>query len=349
MVTRQLAPHPLRRFRLPGALLGLVVVYGTLGYLVIEGWSPLDAFYMTVITISTVGYDEVHPLSPAGKVFTTTLIVGGVATMLYAFGTFAELLSEGHLATYRRQRRMERRIAALRGHFIICGYGRIGTQVVQELDGAGMPYVVVDNNPEAVGRMRREDRLRIEDDAASEDVLHAAGIDRARGLISAVDSDERSVYITLAARALNPKLYILSRAGQPASIRRLELAGADRVISPYQMAGHHLAELALRPALVDLMATLHHGKADIAVEELLVAPGCAALGRTLEEAGLITGAGARLLALRREDGALFVNPRGDLPLQAGDLLIALGTVEQLARTAALLQAPFPAEAVGRPP
>lgn len=337
MMTRQGVPHPVLRFRLPGAMLGLVVVYGTLGYLLIEGWSPLDSFFMTVITISTVGYNEVRALSPAGQLFTTTLIVGGVATMLYAFGTFAELLSEGHLTTYRRLRRMERRIDGLRDHFIICGYGRIGTQIVQELDRAGISYVVIDNNPEAVGRLQREDRLRIEDDAASEEVLKAAGIDLARGLISAVDSDERAVYITLAARALNPKLYILSRAGQPASIRRLELAGADRVISPYQMAGHHLAELALRPALVDLMATLHHGKADIAVEELLVAPGCQALGRTLEETGLMAGTGARLLALRREDGSLFVNPRSDLPLQAGDLLVALGTVEQLAQTAALLQ------------
>jgi voltage-gated potassium channel len=168
-------------------------------------------------------------------------------------------------------------------------------------------------------------------------VLTAAGIADARGLISAVDSDERAVYITLAARALNPQLYILARAGQPESIRRLELAGANQVISPYQMAGHYLAELALHPVLVDRMGILRHGEADMTVEELLVLPECRARGQTLEEAGLLGSSGARLLALQRQDGRLYVNPEGVLRLEEGDLLVALGTEAQLARTAALLE------------
>jgi voltage-gated potassium channel len=206
---------------------------------------------MTVITISTVGFTEVHPLDTAGRIFTSLLIVGGVGTMLYAFGVFAETLSEGHFLEFRRVRRLERKVKELRDHFIVCGYGRIGTQVVGEFAESGKAYVVIDNNAEAIERLRLEDRLHIAGDAANEEVLKEAGIEHARALISAVDSDERSVYITLIARALNPRLWIVARAGRPASIRRLELAGANQAVSPYLMAGHRMAEMALDPSLVD--------------------------------------------------------------------------------------------------
>jgi voltage-gated potassium channel len=329
--------HPLRRFRLPGLLLAVVLVVGTGGYVLIGGWTLLDAFYMTIITISTVGFTEVHPLAPAGKLFTSALIVGGVGTMLYGFGVFAEMLSEGRLGEYRRQRNMARQVSALREHFIICGYGRIGTQIVTEFEHARASYIVIDNNPEALRRLSHEDRLFIEGDAASEEVLKEAGIERARGLVCAVDADERAVYISLAARALNPDLYILARAGQPESIRRLELAGANRVISPYRMAGHQLAELALRPALLDVTSALHHGDGDVGVEELLVSATCGQVGKTLAGSGLQEPAVARLLALRRRSGDLHVNPGGEMVLEEGDLIIAIGSQQQLEATAALLQ------------
>ncbi|MDQ6691917.1 MAG: potassium channel family protein, partial [Candidatus Dormibacteraeota bacterium] len=240
-----------QRFQLPGALLAVILIIGTLGYVVLERWSWLDAIFMTVITISTVGYGEVHPLDAPGKVFTSILILGGVGTMLYAFGVFAETLSEGHFLEFRRVRRLERRVGHLRNHYIVCGYGRIGTQIVAELEAAKRQYVVVDNNEEAISRLRSEDRLHIAGDAAAEAVLTEAGIEHARALISAVDSDERSVYITLIARALNSSLWIVARAGQPASIRRLELAGANQAVSPYLMAGHRMAVMALDPGLSD--------------------------------------------------------------------------------------------------
>ena len=239
--------HPARRFQLPGLLLAGVLLYGVAGYVLIEHWSLFDAFYMTIITISTVGYSELHPLSAPGRVFTSTLIVSGVGILLFGFGVFAETLSEGHFLEFRRFRRLERQIAALRGHFIVCGYGRIGTRIVTEFEQHQTQYVVLDNNVEAITRLKHEGRLFMEGDAASEELLKGAGIEHARGLISAVDSDERSVYITLAARALNADLYIVARAGRPDSIRRLELAGADRVVSPYIMAGHRMAEFALHP------------------------------------------------------------------------------------------------------
>ena len=244
-------------------MLAVILVVGTLGYVILERWSWVDAAFMTVITISTVGYGEVHPLDLQGKVFTSVLILGGVGTMLYAFGVFAETLSEGHFLEFRRVRRLEHDVSRLRNHFIVCGYGRIGTQIVGELESAGHPYVVIDSNAEAIGRLRAENRLHIEADAASEDVLREAGITQARALISAVDSDERSVSITLIARALNAKLWIVARAGQPASIRRLELAGANQAVSPYLMAGHRMAEMALDPSVRDPDASVPHSGVEL--------------------------------------------------------------------------------------
>jgi voltage-gated potassium channel len=336
-LTRARLRNPLSRFRLAVVLLGVIILYGVAGYMLIDGWNLLDAFYMVIITISTVGYSEIHPQSAAGRIFTSTLIVVGVATMLYGFGVFAETLADNAFGNYRRERQLERALNQLREHFIICGYGRIGTQIVAEFEEHKVPYAVIDQTDEAVGRLRAEGRLHIEGDASSEELLKQAGIDRARGLICAVDADERAVYIVLAARALNPNLYIIARAGRPESIRRLELAGATRTISPYRMAGHLMAELAVRPALVDVLDTLHHGESEIAVEELIVSAGMAAAGKTIEETGLLDASAAKLLALRRRDGALHVNPSPELRLEEGDLLIALGSEDQLLKSASLLK------------
>ncbi|TMB77515.1 MAG: potassium channel protein [Chloroflexi bacterium] len=329
--------HPLLRFRLAAILLVIVIAVGVTGYTLINRWNLLDSFYMVIITISTVGYTEVHPQSQAGRLFTSGLIVVGVATMLYGFGVFAETLADNAFGRYRRERRLQRDLDHLRDHYIICGYGRIGTQIVAEFEDHKVPYVVIDQTEEAVERIRAEGRLHIEGDASKEEILKQAGIERAKGLISAVDSDERAVYIVLAARAFNPSLYIVARAGRRESIRRLELAGATRTISPYLMAGHRMAELAIRPAMVDVLDTLHHAEAGIGVEELVVSPATAAIGKTLDASGLLAGDAARVLALRRRDGNLHVNPSGSLRLEEGDLVIALGTEEQLFVSASVLR------------
>jgi voltage-gated potassium channel len=321
--------HPLQRFRLAAILLLIVIGVGVSGYMLIDGWSLLDSFYMVIITISTVGYTEVHPQAPVGRLFTSALIVVGVGTMLYGFGVFAQTLTDNAFGEYRRARRLQRDLDALRDHFIICGYGRIGTQIVAEFEAHDVAYVVIDQTEEALTRVRAERRLHIEGDASNEAVLKLAGIERARGLISAVDSDERAVYIVLAARALNPNLYIVARAGRPDSIRRLELAGATRMISPYVMAGHRMAELALRPAMVDVLDTLHHGEAGIGVEEMVVTGASRSAGKTLDEAGLLAADAARVLAVRHRDGTVNVNPAPATKLEDGDLVIALGTEEQL--------------------
>ena len=329
--------HPLLRFRLAFILLAIVGVIGVLGYMLIDGWNFLDSFYMVVTTIATVGYGEVHPQGVPGRVFTSGLIVIGVATALYGFGVFAQTLSDNAWGEYRRARKLQGDLDRLREHFIICGYGRIGTQIVAEFESHQIPYVVIDQTEEALERIRHEGRLHIEGDASKEEILTAAGIERARGLISAVDSDERAVYIVLAARALKPSIYIVARAGRPESIRRLELAGATRTISPYLMAGHRMAELATRPAMVDVIDTLHHGEAGIGVEEMLVTPGTKAVGSTLEASGLLSPDAARVLAVRKTDGSVNVNPAPEVRLQDGDLVIALGTEEQLFASAARLR------------
>jgi len=327
-VRRKRTANPLNRFRLAFALLALVIAYGIAGYMLIDGWNLLDAFYMVIITISTVGFSELHPQGTVGRLFTSTLIVVGVGTMLYGFGVFAETLADNSFGLYRRERQLQRSLSHLHDHFIICGYGRIGTQIVAEFETHHVPYAVIDQTEEAVGRLKAEGRLHIEGDASREDILKQAGIDRAQGLISAVDSDERAVYIVLAARALNPGLYIIARAGRPESIRRMELAGASRIISPYLMAGHRMAELAIRPTLVDLLDSLHHGQATIGVEEMLIGAGLPIVGKTIDEVGLLGPAAARLLALRRGDGGVHVVPAGDRRLDAGDVLLALGTADQ---------------------
>ena len=329
--------HPLLRFRLAFILLAIVIAVGVAGYMLINGWNFLDSFYMVIITISTVGYTEVHPQGVAGRMFSTGLIVVGVATMLYGFGVFAETLTDNAFGRYRRDRQLERDLNHLRDHFIICGYGRIGTQIVAEFEEHKVPYVVIDQTEEALERIRAERHLHIEGDASKEEILKQAGIDRARGLVSAVDSDERAVYIVLAARALKPNLYIVARAGRPESIRRLELAGATRTISPYLMAGHRMAELAIRPAMVDVLDTLHHGEAGIGVEEMVIISGTKAEGQTLEEAGLLTPDAAKVLAVRKSDGTVSVNPPGNIRLDDGDLVIALGTEDQLFASAAKLR------------
>jgi voltage-gated potassium channel len=329
--------HPLRRFRLAASLLGAVILVGVAGYMLIDGWDFLDSFYMVIITISTVGYTEIHPQGTAGRIFTSGLIVIGVGTMLYGFGVFAETLADNAFGRYRRERQLQRELDQLRDHFIICGYGRIGTQIVAEFEDHKVAYVVIDQTEEALERIRAEGRLHIEGDASKEEILKQAGIERAKGLISAVDSDERAVYIVLAARAFNPNLYIVARAGRPDSIRRLELAGATRTISPYVMAGHRMAELAIRPAMVDVLDTLHHGEAGIGVEEMVVVANTKAVGKAIDELGLLAPDAAKVLAVRSRDGTVNVNPPPTIQLEEGDLVIALGTEDQLFATASLLR------------
>ncbi|MEA2683078.1 MAG: voltage-gated potassium channel [Chloroflexota bacterium] len=333
MVPKHTQRHPFRALVVPFAILLSLLVYGTVGYMALEHFTVLDAFYMTVSTISTVGFGEIHPLDTAGRAFTITVIVMGVAGFLYTFGVLIESVSAGRWQAHRRYRRMEAQLEALTGHVIVCGYGRTGEQVVRELEQAEQPYVVVEINELPLEFLRRDRRLHVVGDAASDDVLKLAGIDRAVALVTAVDSDERNVYIVLTARAINPELFIVARAGYRDSDAKLHRAGADRVVSPYTLSGRRMAALALQPAVVDVLdVVMTGGSAAMAIEELLV-PDRATPGLT---PGVLRRSGAVLLAVCEPDGAMDVGPGDSRVLNAGDLVIAMGTRDQLGALASAM-------------
>ncbi|HEY9287676.1 MAG TPA: NAD-binding protein [Candidatus Dormibacteraeota bacterium] len=314
----------------------MVFCYGVIGYMVLLGWNFIDSLFMVVTSVTTVGYEEVHPLGEGGRIFTMTLIVSGVGTMLYTLATFGELVVEGDLARYARMRAMERRIAALRDHFVVCGYGRMGMRIAQEFQALGTPFVIVENNPDPLERLRGTDLLYVEGDAASDDSLLKAGILRAKGLVSAVDSDERNVFITLTARALNPAIFIVARSSYPDSVEKLRRAGANQVVSPYLMGAHRMAALAVRPVAVDVLDTVLNGESiDLVVEEFLVPTGSRVLGQTLADSG-IREAGANVLAIRKRSGQLRINPPDSQILESDDLLVAIGTRQQMSAAERLL-------------
>jgi voltage-gated potassium channel len=307
-----------------------------IGYMVFERWNFIDSLFMVLTSITTVGYEEVHPLDTVGRVFTMTVIVGGVGTMLYTLGIFGELLVDGRLGRYARMRGMERRIADLKDHFIVCGYGRMGTRVTQEFRQLETPFVVVESNAESLERLRGADLLYVEGDATSDESLLKAGILRAKGLVTAVDSDERNVFITLTARALNPALFIVARSSFQDSVEKLRRAGANQVVSPYLMGAHRMAAMAVRPVAVDVLDTVLNGEnIDLVVEELLVPSASRLLGRSLADSGM-REAGANILAIRKRSGQLRINPPDSQVLESDDLLVAIGTRKQMSAAEHLL-------------
>jgi len=305
-----------RRVRWTIAALVAVFVFGVLGYWLLEDWSLLDAVYMTVITLTTVGFKEVRPLDTQGRVFTIVLLVMGVGLALISVALIAQLVAESQLGARSRRRRMEREIDRLRNHTIICAYGRVGRAVARELRANGRPFVVIDPQEDLRERMETDGVPYLIDDPSSEAVLRRAGVERARSLVCAVDSDATNVYITLIARSIRPDLQIVARASEPGSPERLERAGADRVVSPFVTSGQHMAKMAMRPELVDVLGEEEGGPA-LSVEERVVAHGSTLDGRPLSDAG------GPVLAVRRMNGEVIANPAGDLVLAEGDTVLVL--------------------------
>ena len=321
------------RLLLSLSLVAGVAGAGTVGYAWLwrdAGGTWLDALFMTVITITTIGYGEVRPLDSAGRVFTMAIAVVGVGSLFYTLGVVMEYLVMVRLADPGGRQKMQAQIDKLRGHVILAGLGRVGRQAAQELAvAAKVPFVVVDPGPAAVRQAEERGYLVVHGDATEDAVLERAGVNRARGLIATTANDATNMYIVLSARVLNPSLYVVSRAVDEASVVKLMRAGANRAISPYAIGGHRLAHLILSPTVVDLIvAALRRGNEALAIEDLAVAPDSRALARTLEALDIRRTTGATVLAVMR-DGNPIVNPPGDLRLQAGDRLLALGTEAQL--------------------
>lgn len=316
-----------RHVRIWLAVIVTVVVVGSLGYVVLLNWSVGDALYMTVMTVTTVGFREVRELDGIGRAWTMLLAVSGVAIIFGSIGIVAEtILSE--VASGRQERRhMEDAVKAQRGHFILCGYGRVGSTVARELAHAHVSFVVIDSDADSLAAAARDGFLVVDGDATRDDVLLRAGVDRARGLITTVDSDANNVYVTLSARAINPGLFIVGRANQEGAEVKLLQAGANRAVSPYARAGRQIAELATRPRVADFIDfALSHGDLAFSIEEVEVVEDGPLVGRTVAS---LTAEGAHLLAIVRESRGYEPNPPPERELQAGDGLILSGTADAL--------------------
>lgn len=308
------------------AAVGLVVAVGSIGYVAL-GWPIGDAVYMTGITLTTVGYKEVRELDTIGRGWTILVAIAGVAIIFGSVGIVAEAVLSEAVSERGEAKRMAQAVAELRRHHILCGYGRVGSTVARELAHAGERFVVVDILPASLAVAKRDGHLVVEGDATNDAVLTEAGIDRARGLITTIDSDANNVYVTLSARALNPKLFIVARANEVGSEAKLMQAGADRVVSPYSRAGRQIAELAVRPRVADFIDfALSHGELAFSIEEVEIAPSGPLAGRTV---AALRDDGIFALAIVRGDNDYEPNPAADRILAAGESLIVSGSAEIL--------------------
>ncbi len=343
MATRSVAQEPARRRvvgTLTDALAGrhvrqwvllvlAVTVVGSAGYALLFGWSVSDAVYMTVITLTTVGYHEVREIAGLPlRLWTMILAVAGVAIIFGTVGIVAEAIISEAASGRREARRVREAVEALRGHYIVCGYGRVGSTVARELVQARERLVVIDILPTSLERAAHDGHLVVEGDATDDATLHAAGINYARGLVTAIDSDANNVYVTLSSRAINAGLFIVARANAEGSEAKLLQAGANRVVSPYTMAGRRIAELASRPRVADFIdAALSHGNLSFSLEEVEVDDESPLLGATV---GALRDEGVITLAILQQDGAYEANPPTSRDLRAGESVIASGSTEALA-------------------
>jgi voltage-gated potassium channel len=328
----------LRRVWTAFLALGVICVLGVFGYMFFEGWSFMDALYMTVITVTTVGYREVHELDTTGQLWTMALLITGVGTLFYAAVSSVELAVEGAVGGYFERRRMRAQIGKLNGHYILCGFGRVGRQVAREFAVNGVPFVVIDNDPQRVEDCLAGGYLAMLGEAYDDAVLEEAGIRRAKGLIAAVNSDADNVFVTLSARKMNPSLHIVARASSDESAAKLEIAGADRTLSPYIVGGRRLASLAIQPLIVDFLDIVTRGRKGIEfrLEEFDVPAGSPLAEHTLGELKIGDKTGAMILAILSKEGGFDTTPSAKDTIRPGDTLIVLGTREQVRRLETLL-------------
>jgi voltage-gated potassium channel len=303
---------------------------GTGGYVILFGWTLSDAFYMTMITLTTVGFREVAEVTEGARLWTILIAMSGVGLIFGFVGLVAEAVVASATSGRREQRRMTDAIERLEGHWIVCGYGRVGSAVARELAAEDQAVVVIDPDGDSREQARRDRMLVVEDpglgDATDDAALRAAGIDRARGLVATTDSDGQNVYVILSARTLNQGLFIVGRASTDAAVEKLSRAGADRVVSPYQMAGRRLAALALRPRVVDFLDAAVGGGVSFALEEVEVGEDGPLAGRSV---GDLEEREVRVLAIVRDGREQEPNPASDRKLEAGDILIVVGPSERL--------------------
>lgn len=334
---------PVRHLKISVTILLLLVSAGTLGFMVIEHWRFLDALYMTVITLGTVGFKEVHDLSDAGKMFTMALIVVGVSVLGYIVGSLAQIMFEGQIQRVIGRKKVEKKIEALEGHYIICGFGRIGSLICKEFAAHGLPFVVVEKAQETLELLDKDGYLYLKGDATQDDTLLMAGIKRAKGLISVVTSDSENVYITLTARGLNAELFILARSSEDGSDIKLKRAGASKVISPYVIGGARMAQSILRPNVIDFIEIATGSEhLDLQMEEICIPPDSIFAGETLVSSGFRKATGVIIVGIKKSHGKMVFNPDSQTRIDGDDTLIVLGNPESVAKLETLVLRPVSA-------
>ena len=310
------------------SLLALLVI-GSLGFVWLEGWNFFDALYMTVTTLSTVGYFEIHHLDRVGRLYNMALILTGMGVMLYIVSSLARVVIEGEIQTVLGRRKLIKHIRRLKNHYIICGFGRIGELIASQLKERGLALLVVESDPALLSRLEACGYYFLIGDATRDEVLLEAGIERAKGLVAVVGSDASNVYIVLTARSLNPKIFIVARGEEPGSEKKLLRAGADKVESPYRMGGQKMAHTILHPTVVTFMELAMKEGVEWSMEEIAVGQTSALLGVPLADSGIRQKLDLILVAIKRADGEMLFNPSHETPILAGDTLIALGLRKNL--------------------
>lgn len=312
--------------------ISLLIIFfsGVYGYMTVEGWTYLESFYMVLITLATVGFEEVRPLSENGMILTSVLILLGVGNFAFLIGSFTQILVEGRIQTVWGRHRLQKAIDKLSNHTIVCGYGRIGAIAAREIMREGLPVVCVEMADALAQKMEDDDVLHIHGDATDDDVLSRAGIDRAKSLITALSSEAANVYVALTARQINPKLYIVARANEESHIHRLERAGADRVMLPHTLGGVRMAQSVVRPTVTSFLElTSARGGMDLSMEELAISARSELVGRNLIESKIRQRFNLIVIGIKRTAGEMLFNPAADTVLESGDTLIVVGKDEGL--------------------
>ncbi|HTS60460.1 MAG TPA: potassium channel protein [Candidatus Acidoferrales bacterium] len=332
-----------RRFLIIGTAILVTLTIGTAGFHLIDHYPLFDAFYMTLTTMTTVGYMEVHPLSQAGRIFNSFLIAFGVTTIFIAIGAMTQTIIELEFGDVIGKRRKKRMIDKLKDHYIICGFGRVGRGAAQELQHAGAPFVVVDIDPERVEGAMSAGMLAVAADSTRDETLREVGVERARGLVAALATDADNLFVLLSAKGINPKLYAAARAAEESAEEKMRRAGADAVFAPYSITGHRLAQSLLRPHVVQFLdfTTKDVGE-DIAIEQVRVAESSEMVSRTIKDMQLRKEVGVIVMAIRKADGRMMFNPPADTAVEGGDFLIVMGRPENLGALENLLAGQRPA-------
>ncbi len=306
--------------------------------MLVEHWNLLDALFMTVTTLTTVGYGEVHPLSPLGRVYTIVFLLCGVGLFLYIVSDMAEIFLEANPTAIFGLRRMRKQITQLKGHQIVCGYGRTGAEVCKHFLQTNVSFVVIESDPAQVKKAEEAGMLVLQGDASTDDLLRAAQIDRAAGIVCALPDDTANTFIALSARGLNEKITIVSRSANPGSDSKMKRAGAHMVISPYVICGRRMATAVTHPLVLEFLDVVMHSPADdLRMEQVIIGQASKLVGVTLGEAHIKRTSGAMVLAMK-QNGKLITNPPTEMTFKEGDILIALGTEEELRKLADLADA-----------